>query len=365
MTAEQWIHATIKGMLQAFMNSPEHYSTPLATVIYWMPRIAPVDAGVHRVCGDPLNHWTIPLKQVGQPWETAATITRLRTDQVAHWLHISMQDMVGFLALCNAEEAEALNHYLHFRMEYMRLIQTMPMCFQWIQSSVLPQPGDQVYELLLKLRSIDDEHQRLLAWTIHASVQGRRNEYDIASFPRCPPYQYSSRGHRAMFEYMQKTWSLYRARTSPLIEWQARDPLLPGFIDMRSFSRWFVVEDPPLDSLTIEQVQHTIDADMMFRTTVERDRNAYLQGDVMKDEIWFALNDTRPFFPHQPRPLQPQYDEQGLPKPISQLIGLNMHDDDWWRRELNEVVDWYHGRCTFNESYAAIQSIVELSLQGI
>lgn len=104
------------------MAGREHYDTPLATVIYWMPRVAPIDSAASLMSSDPMRFWTIPVKDIDQPWERASVTLHLRTDQVAHWLHISMQDLVGFLTLCSIREMTALNMYLNFR---LRLMNTM------------------------------------------------------------------------------------------------------------------------------------------------------------------------------------------------------------------------------------------------
>lgn len=126
MSLEQWIQGTMSGMFHAFVSAREYYSTPLAHVIYWMPRVAPLDNAAIHMAGDAMNYWTIPVKDPQQLWDRASVSLYLRTDQVAHWLHISMQDLVGFLTLCSVSEITALNMYLNFRLHLMSVMNGKP-----------------------------------------------------------------------------------------------------------------------------------------------------------------------------------------------------------------------------------------------
>ncbi|KAI8601720.1 hypothetical protein EDD21DRAFT_414647 [Dissophora ornata] len=339
MPLDEWILKTIAAMHQGFAAAREHYNTPMSALIYWMPRIAPFDAAC-RIPGGFLNSWTIPVKDPGELWDTAPVLQHLRTDQVAHWLHISMQDLVGFLSLCNTTEVKALNQYLIFRLELMEAMHAMPICFQWLYTDQQPQRGDHVYELLLKLRSIDDEHQRLLTWTLHLSIQSRRNLRDFASFPRNSPHPFTHKVYRALFDYMHKAWSLFRAKTSPLLEWNARS-LIPEFVDTRPVTRWYTIENPPMSSLTTQQLQQAIDSDMMFRATLERERNIYLQGDMLKDEIRHVTMDTREWFPHQYMDSPDQQPQQQLPGQAGLIRGPKVLDDMWWFSELDGIMKWH------------------------
>lgn len=164
-----------------------------------------------------------------------------------------------------------------------------------------------------------------------------------------------------MFDYLHKAWGLYRATTSPALEWRA-DAVYPGFDDRRSFIRWFRAEAPAMESLAIEQVQKVIEADMMFRTIVERDRNTYMTGDMMDDSLIHGLHDTRMFFPHQLPFKFPQQsddpvdqgDDHGSgrkklesrpivvkePPPARTRIRSNIRHESWWVIELQEIQRW-------------------------
>ncbi|KAG0323639.1 hypothetical protein BGZ99_002656 [Dissophora globulifera] len=296
---QQWLVNLITGMVYAFGGAREHYHTPLSTLIYWMPRSTPADpAVIHMGDAGMMNYWTIAVKHPDEPWATATILERFRADQVAHWLHITMQELVGFLSLCTVNEARTLNRYLLFRRDFMHAISTMPLCYEWINANAPPQPGDHVYELLLRLRSLDDENQRLLLWILHHSIECRRNLLDQGSFPRNAPFVFAIRTHRSLFEYMLKAWFLYRAKTSPIFDWHAGN-LIRDFKDHRSPSRWYLSENLPVDELAIKDCQACIDHDMMYRSMVEKDRREYLINNMIHDEVQHAILDTRPLFSHQ------------------------------------------------------------------
>jgi hypothetical protein len=246
----------------------------------------------------------------------------------------------------------------------------MPNCYTWVYNKTRPQPGEHSYELLLKLRSIDDEQQRLLAIAINASIESRRNLGDVAALPRNATVAFDTRIHRAMTDHLQKSWSLYRAITSPVIEWHA-DAIYPGFDDKRSVERWFKIEDPAMESVTIDSARDVVEADMMFRTIVERDRNAYIMGDMLDDELAHSLHDTRILFPHQlpfkfPKQNQdPARNRDGggdgdrkqvqggslvgsEPPSARTRVRPNFRHESWWAIELDELYQW---NCGHNQDH--------------
>ncbi|ORZ11278.1 hypothetical protein BCR41DRAFT_387738 [Lobosporangium transversale] len=336
---EQWVAQTIQAMQQAFMHGREHYNTPLASVFYWMPRLAPENRAATRlVNADPLTYWTIAVRDKNVPFETAPVIRYLRTDQVAHWLHISMQDLIGFMSLCDPTEAIALNDYLNFRLELMRSVQMMPFCYQWLYIGKTPQPGDPVYELLLKIRSLDDQEQKRFAWMVQFSTQRRRNPDDPACLPKRSQVRFSQRENRAMFDFLVRAWFHYRAKTSPIIEWNARDEAIPNFTDTRPLTRWFVPDDTPLENLTVDLIQQTLDSDMHLRGVIERDRTFYQNGEMVGDEMWHAFYDMRPYFPHQ-LPHRVRGDRMALAP--YRPAGGPMVASPSYDAELREIENWY------------------------
>jgi len=226
----------------------------------------------------------------------------------------------------------------------------MPSCYNWIFAKTIPQPGEYTYELLLKLRSVDDEQQRLLTVALHGSIEMRRNLFDLAAHPRNAPVAFETKTHSAIVDYHRKAWSLYRTVTSPLLEWRA-DTVYPGFDDQRSVLRWFRVEDPSLDTMTIDQVRDVIEADMRFRAIVEKDRNDYMAGNLLQDELHCSRHDMRKFFPHQ-LPFEYQdgdslrYDSS-IDDYVSTQIRIRpqIRPESWWQDELQDIQqrDQVHG----------------------
>ncbi|KAF9958444.1 hypothetical protein BGZ72_000363 [Mortierella alpina] len=339
ISIEAWIQHTISSMLQGFSYAKEHHNTPLSSIIYWMPRTPSPDHAAVYMTKEPdtpegqLNFWTIPLKSPSHPWETAPTIQQLQTDQVAHWLHISMQDLVGFLSLCTVREANALNAYLYFRVELVKFMRAIPCASQWIYSGEEPLPGGHVYELLLRLRSLDDEQQRLLSWALHAFIRQRRDVHNLSILPRNAPYRFNDRNHRALFEYLQKAWSMRRSKTSPLLEWTARS-LFPGWIDSRSLGRWHLIENPNLAALAADQAHGVLEADMQFLVKVETERNHYILGDMAAEEARVAVADHRDQqYPHM-------YGHHPMPFSYNQGKVVDK-SNAWWIHELRLILLWH------------------------
>ncbi|KAF9187170.1 hypothetical protein BGZ51_001494 [Haplosporangium sp. Z 767] len=326
MPTKDYIQSIYANMAQAFQHARAHYNTPLSAVIYWMPRIAPGNSAAKFMTDGNIQYWRIPVKQCDQPYQTAPIIRYIRTDQVAHWLHLSTQEFVGFLSLCTVEEAYALNLYLCFRLEMMRYIQGLPMCFHWLFTNVQPSRGDHVYELLLKFRTLDDDHQRKLSWVLHGLIRRRRNIHDHSAFPRNASIQFVDKDHRANFEYLHKIWRLHRAKRCPTLDWNSRSHF-PDFADMRSLSRWYLVEDPPLSILTNHQVRQVIDSDMSYLVKCETERNHYLLGEMFMDELRFSTLRQRYAF---------------ACKNVEDIIpSLNMKYP--WRSDLDAILQWHKG----------------------
>ncbi|KAF9290716.1 hypothetical protein BGZ68_006249 [Mortierella alpina] len=328
-------------MLQGFDYAKEHHNTPLSSIIYWMPRTPAPDHAAMFMTKEPgtpegqLNFWTVPLKSPSHPWETAPIIQQLQTDQVAHWLHISMQDLVGFLSLCTVREANALNAYLYFRVELLKFMRAIPCASQWVYSGEEPYAGGHVYELLLRLRSLDDEQQRLLSWTLHAFIRQRRDVHNLSTLPRNAPYRFNDRNHRALFEYLHKAWAMRRSKTSPLLEWTARS-FFPGWVDSRSLGRWHLIEKPDLTALTAAQAHGVLEADMQYLVKVETDRNHYILGDMAAEEARIAVADHRDqqtAYPHL-------YGHH--PMPFSHSQGETVDKSNaWWIHELRLILLWH------------------------
>ncbi|KAG0208874.1 hypothetical protein BGX28_000273 [Mortierella sp. GBA30] len=341
VTNEEWIQYTISSMLQGFNHAKEHHNTPLSAIIYWMPRIQTQESAaayMSHASGTSEsfpNFWTVPLKALGEPWEIAPTLQHLRTDQVAHWLHISMQDLVGFLSLCTVKEVTALNAYLYFRVELVKVIRAIPCASQWLYSGVDPPPGGHVYDLLLKFRSLDDEQQRLLSWTLHAFIRQRRDANNLAILPRNAPYRFNDRNYRALFEYLHKAWSMHRTKTSPLLEWTARS-LFPDWIDSRSINRWHMIETPDLDTITMDQIHSVLEADMRFLVRVETDRTLYMLGDMALDEVRIAVADHR----EQKSPFSHLYGNNPRLFPYDYRT-MNDNSNAWWIQELVSILTWH------------------------
>ncbi|KAF9984377.1 hypothetical protein BGZ75_004066 [Mortierella antarctica] len=287
-----------------------------------------------------LNFWTIPLKSPSHPWETAPVIQQLQTDQVAHWLHISMQDLVGFLSLCTVREASALNAYLYFRVELVKFMRAIPCASQWVYGGEEPYSGGHVYELLLRLRSLDDEQQRLLSWALHAFIRQRRDVHNLSTLPRNAPYRFHDRNHRALFEYLHKAWTMRRSKTSPLLEWTASS-LFPGWMDSRSSGRWHLIETTDLGKLTAEEAHRVLEADMQFLVKVETDRNRYILGDMAADEARIAVTDQRdqqqttypPLYGHHHHPMPFPYHPPG-----EETVDKS---NAWWINELRLILLWH------------------------
>ncbi|KAF9958549.1 hypothetical protein BGZ70_009160 [Mortierella alpina] len=341
ISIEKWIQHTISSMLQGFEYAKEHHNTPLSSIIYWMPRTSGPDHAAVFMIKEPgtaegqLNFWTIPLKSPSHPWDTAPVIQHLQTDQVAHWLHISMQDLVGFLSLCTIREANALNAYLYFRVELVKFIRAIPCASQWLYGGEEPYPGGHVYELLLRLRSLDDEQQRLLTWALHAFIRQRRDVHNLSTLPRNAPYRFNDRNHRALFEYLHKAWAMSRSKTSPLLEWTARS-LFPGWIDSRSPGRWHLIEKRDMATLTTDQAHSVLEADMQFLVKVETDRNNYILGDMAAEEAGIAVadhRDQRTAYPHL-------YGYHPMPFSYNQGAAVDK-SNAWWVHELRLILLWH------------------------
>ena len=138
----EWIQQTTNHLIVDHITSAGSSENPLSTVIYWMPRIPPTNGLDQRTWGGQFQYWVVPVWPVTAPTDgPIATTNRvlprpatvpqskpesyvyhLRTTDVAHWLHISTQDLVAFLSLAHPRELEALNLYLNFRRELMLYI---------------------------------------------------------------------------------------------------------------------------------------------------------------------------------------------------------------------------------------------------
>ncbi|KAG0211124.1 hypothetical protein BGX33_004512 [Mortierella sp. NVP41] len=320
-TSEAWARHSTKGYLQLFLTATDHKLTPLSMVIYHMPRVE------NSYPADILDLWTTPVKALsGGDWEVREVIDTLRSDQIAHWLRISLQDFLGFRVVATTKELNLLNMYLNFRLVLMRTAQAMPSCFEWLKTDVDPQPGEPAYEVLYRIRSLDDEYQRLLIWALENSIRTRLTEDRNSTTP-----QYAHRSikedrlYRSELHYLLKSIDMFRARISPVMEWRASQTILPGFIDERPVGRWGVkvdVMDPSLEELEAHQIEQVVNADIDFLNTVERVRNVYLQTTMLSDEQVIAGLDPRlpvALLTTAPQPQQPQQPQAGSPIPCATL----------------------------------------------
>lgn len=105
-----------------------------------------------------------------------------------------------------------------------------------------------------------------------------------------------------------------------------------------------------MEVLTIDQVRDVIEADMRFRTIVEKDRSDYIAGNLMQDELHCSLHDTRMLFPHQ---LPFEYQEQkedsveyhsSIDEYVSTQIRIrpDLRKESWWQDELQDIQQWDH-----------------------
>ncbi|KAG0290758.1 hypothetical protein BGZ96_005798 [Linnemannia gamsii] len=272
LTGKELARKLLGKCLETFMGGADHLLTPFSMVIYWMP--TPID-DCHPE--NMLELWTLPVKATDQEWATAEVITNLRTDQVAHWLQIAIGDLLGFLVQA-----------------------TMPSCLEWLNTDVDPQPGDPVYEVLHRFRSLDDEQQRLLVWAIKKETRFRREADARKNIDTLPyrPIVFDDFQTRAEFDYLLKTWSMHRSRTSPVVEFRASERLFPGsgFVDHRARDRWFVkvnVSENSLEELTVEGVRDVIKADCDFLHQLESSRADYQEFKMANDEVVIAAYDPR------------------------------------------------------------------------
>ncbi|KAK3845312.1 MAG: hypothetical protein J3R72DRAFT_502805 [Linnemannia gamsii] len=289
-TPESWARHLMAKCLYTFMKGRNHALTPLALVIYWMPRVP------NPYPEDTMDLWTMPLKALGQEWETAKVLDTLRTDQVAHWLHLPVGVLIGFLTQAAPGELRQLNWYLHFRLDLMRTMQAMPSCFEWLNSDRDPQPGDPAYRILYRLRSLDEEFQRLLIWAIQSKVRIRREDNIDNGIYNITPRPYIERHYRAEFDFLVKTWNMFRARISPVIQYRASKAEFPGFEDKRAKNRWCVKVDtknPPMEGMTAEEISAVIEADHAYLGAVSRKRQVYMKTTMIDDESVIAAHDPR------------------------------------------------------------------------
>ncbi|KAG0376536.1 hypothetical protein BGX24_007609 [Mortierella sp. AD032] len=289
-TPESWARHLMAKCLYTFMKGRNHALTPLALVIYWMPRVP------NPYPEDTKDLWTMPLKALGQEWETAKVLDTLRTDQVAHWLHLPVGVLIGFLTQAAPGELRQLNWYLHFRLDLMRTMQAMPSCFEWLNSDRDPQPGDPAYRILYRLRSLDEEFQRLLIWAIQSKIRIRREDNIDNGIYNITPRPYIERHYRAEFDFLVKTWNMFRARISPVIQYRASKAEFPGFEDKRAKNRWFVKVDTknlPMEGMTAEEISSVIEADHAYLGAVSRKRQVYMQTTMIDDESVIAAHDPR------------------------------------------------------------------------
>lgn len=174
----------------------------------------------------------------------------------------------------------------------------MPGCFEWLNADADPQPGDPVYEVLHRFRSVDDEQQRLLLWYIKKETRIRR-EADARNKIDTMPYRpivHDDFDARAQFDYLLKTWKMHRARASPVIEFRASKRFFPHFVDLRARDRWFVkveVTEESLEALTPKEVRDTIKADHEFLHQLDSSRADYLESKMVEDEVVTAAQDPR------------------------------------------------------------------------
>ncbi|KAF9935292.1 hypothetical protein FBU30_004867 [Linnemannia zychae] len=421
---------TMAVHLHRYLESGDHLLTPLSMVIRWMPRInssMPVD---------PLDLWTIPVKSQGTDWDTARVIDILRTDQVAHWLYISVGELLGFLIMSTPTERRFLNSYLICRLDLMRTLQAMPSCLEWLDTNEEPQHGDPIYKILCRFRSLDDELQRLLVWNIQKQTNIRRNMVNssvsttissrptylhsssaslipvcypksfpesttsvstcfpasqspstsastkafIFTYPNLPPFD--PRKNRAQFDFLLKTWSMFRARTSPCIEFRASQTAFPAahvaltrFVDRRDKTRWYVKVDttnPSMDQLDWHTIDDTIMADHTMLNQSNMSRSLYQQTMMIDDELTIAAQDPRFSITFSAPPIAAStFPATTLPTPISgqsdlmpeELIarGFNIKStdewvmfpgnaesggDNWWRYELVSMIAWHRKHLT-------------------
>lgn len=176
----------------------------------------------------------------------------------------------------------------------------MPSCLEWLNTDVDPQPGDPVYEVLHRFRSLDDEQQRLLVWAVKKETRFRREADARKNIDTLPyrPVVFDDFQTRAEFDYLLKAWSMHRSRTSPVIEFRASEKLFPGsgFVDRRAKDRWFVkvnVNENSLEELTVEEVQEVIRADFDFLHHLESSRADYQEFKMPDDEVVIAAYDPR------------------------------------------------------------------------
>ncbi|KAK5799627.1 hypothetical protein F5H01DRAFT_398537 [Linnemannia elongata] len=319
LTGKEYARKMMRKLLERFLESDEYLLTPLSFVIYWMPTTVDDNTPEHT-----FDLYTLPLKAMNCEWDKAEVVDTLRTDQVAHWLQIPIGALLGFLVQATASEMSRLNYYLHFRLDLMRTMQAMPSCFEWLNIDTDPQPGDPIYEVLHRFRSIDDEQQRLLLWCIKKETRIRheadaRNKIDTMPYR---PIVHDDFDTRAQFDYLLKTWNMHRARTSPVIEFRASKRLFPGFVDLRARDRWFVkveVTEESLEALTPKEVLDTIKADHEFLHQIDSSRADYQESKMIEDELVIAAQDPRfPLAPIVTPPAQAQAQDPGgcaLPPP--------------------------------------------------
>ncbi|KAG9065606.1 hypothetical protein KI688_001895 [Linnemannia hyalina] len=293
LTGREYAGRMMRKFFERFMESKEYLLTPLSFVIYWMPTT--VDDNTPE---DTFDLYTLPLKAMDREWDKAEVVDTLRSDQVAHWLQISIGNLLGFLVQATPSEMSRLNYYLHFRLDLMRTMQAMPSCFGWLNTDDDPQPGDPVYEVLHRFRSLDDEQQRLLLWCIKKETRIRR-EADARNKIDTMPYRpivHDDFDTRAQLDYLLKTWDMHRARTSPVIEFRASKRFFPDFVDLRARNRWFVkveVTEESLEALTPKEVLDTIKADHEFLHQLDSSRADYQESKMVEDEVVMAAQDPR------------------------------------------------------------------------
>ncbi|KAF9905438.1 hypothetical protein EC991_001666 [Linnemannia zychae] len=289
-TPETYVRHIMAMALYTFMLGKNHQLTPLAMVIYWMPRVP------NPYPEDTKDLWTMPFKALSPNWETAEVLDTLRTDQVAHWLHLPIGALLGFLTMAAPAELQKLNAYLHVRFDIMRAMQAMPSCFEWLKGDQDPQPEGPAYKILYRLRSLDDELQRHLIWSIQTMFRIRRDENTRNDIDNFTPRPYVERHYRAEFDFLLKAWNMFRVRTSPVIQYRASKSEFPGFEDKRATNRWFVKVDannPRMEEIAVEDIGAIIEADHAFLRVEDKRRQGYMQNKMIDDELIIAAQESR------------------------------------------------------------------------
>ncbi|GJJ76517.1 hypothetical protein EMPS_08876 [Entomortierella parvispora] len=298
----EWIKQITDRLLADHMLSTGPSANPLSTVIYWMPRIPPADGLDQRAWGGQFQYWVIPVwpvcsstdfsvvsagrispRPVTAPQSKSDSfVYHLRTTDVAHWLHISTQDLVAFLSLAHPKELEALNLYLNFRRELMLYIPFMPTVIQWAKNKVPLGPDDHMHKLFANIKALDDEHQRILTWQLHNSVLERRSNENLkndpipffATLPLNAPYPFDRVQYRKDFHHETMAWHGFRRR-QPTVKDFYEDPL-----------RWFIAKDRPFEnerSAILDMAKGLWD-DAQGLATEEVERWKYRTGEKMEED---------------------------------------------------------------------------------